>query len=317
MTDTNTAAPILALPTSIVSLASSGYIVRIRQRVMTFTKADKGIGAKVSADAGADRTVGKFNHDLFAGDPHLRALLNHRQTVYNWETRRFYDLDWSGSEHFCPVMMFAKVNEEFAALWNEHAALKKAWGDAYDSAIARMAFVRGSLFNRADYPSRDAMLAKFQLDMTVTEVPQGDYRNAIAQETAEYLRADLERQAQRAIGTMLNKQKAQLLTVLKSLSNCCELVTSVDADGNVKTKRKKLYDTTVERALELVDLFSQFNLTGDADLEAARAGLAAALDGVSIEALKESDTLRTIMKEQVDDVLKVFAPKVNVMDDEE
>lgn len=316
MTDITSPAPILAMPKSIVSLASSGYIIKVRQRVMTFTKADAKIGAKVSSDAGADRTVGKFNHDLFAGDPHLRALLNHRQTVYNWETKRFYELDWSGSDHFCPVMMFAKVNEEFAALHAEHAALKKAWGDAYDNAIARMAFVRGSLFNRADYPSRDAMLAKFQLDMIVTEVPQGDYRNAIAAETAEYLRADLERQAQGAIASMLDKQKGQLLKVLQSLSNCCELVTSVDANGTVKTKRKKLYDATIERALELCSLFESFNLTGDADLEAARAGLAAALDGVSIEALKESDTLRTIMKEQVDDVLKVFAPKVSVMDEE-
>jgi hypothetical protein len=313
---TDATSTILAMPKSIVSLASSGYIIKVRQRVMTFTKADAKIGAKVSSDAGADRTVGKFNHDLFAGDPHLRALLNHRQTVYNWETKRFYELDWSGSEHFCPIPMFAAILKEFDALKVEHAALKKAWGDAYDTAIARMAFVRGALFNRADYPSRDAMLAKFQLDMIVTEVPQGDYRNAIATETAEYLRADLERQAQGAITSMLDKQKAQLLTVLKSLSNCCELVTSTDKDGNVKTKRKKLYDSTVERAIELCSLFESFNLTGDADLEAARAGLAAALDGVSIDALKESDTLRTIMKEQVDDVLKTFAPKVSLMDEE-
>jgi hypothetical protein len=212
--------------------------------------------------------------------------------------------------------MFAAILKEFDALKVEHAALKKAWGDAYDTAIARMAFVRGSLFNRADYPSRDAMLAKFQLDMTVTEVPQGDYRNAIASETAEYLRADLERQAQGAIASMLDKQKTQLLKVLQSLSNCCELVTSVGANGEVKTKRRKLYDTTVERAVELVELFQQFNLTGDADLEAARAGLATALDGVSIDALKESDTMRQVMKEQVDDILKTFAPKVSVMDEE-
>ena len=316
MTDATSPAPLLAMPSSIVNLASSGFLIRIRQRVMTFTKADAKIGAKVSEDAGAERTVGKFNHDLFAGDPHLRALLNHRQTVYNWETKRFYDLDWSGTEYFCPMMIFAKVNEEFAALWNEHAALKKAWGDAYDNAIARMAFVRGSLFNRADYPSRDAMLSRFTLEMTVTEVPQGDYRNAIAAETAKYLRDDLERQAQRVINGMLDKQKAQMLKVLTSLSNCCELVTTTAADGTVKTKRRKLYDATVERAIELVELFQQFNLTGDADLEAARAGLAAALDGVSIDALKESDTMRQVMKEQVDDILKPFAPKVSVMDEE-
>lgn len=313
---TPTPAPILTMPKSIVSLASSGYLIKIRQTVMTFTKSDKAIGSKVSADAGAAQRVGTFNHDLFAGNPVLKALLNHRQTVYNWETKRFYQLEWSGSSHFCPVTTFATVIKEFDELKAQHAALKKTWGDAYDDAIAQMAFIRGDLFNRADYPSREEMLSRFTLSMTVTEVPQGDYRNAIAQETAEYLRADLERQAQRAIDAMLNKQKEQLLKVLGSLSNCCELVTSVDADGNIKTRRRKLYDTTVERALELVDLFSQFNLTNDPDLEQARAGLAAALDGINVAALKESDTMREVLKEQVDDVLKVFAPKVSVMDDE-
>lgn len=316
MSTSTTSSPILTMPKSIVSLASSGYLIKIRQTVMTFTKSDKAIGSKVSADAGAAQRVGTFHHDLFAGNPVLKALLNHRQTVYNWETRNFYNLAFGNGENFCPIPIFPAILKGFDELKAQHAALKKAWGNAYDDAIAQMAFIRGDLFNRADYPSRDEMLSRFTLEMVVTEVPQGDYRNAIAQETAEYLRADLERQAQNAIAAMLNKQKQQLLTVLKSISNCCELVTSVDADGNIKTKRKKLYDTTVERALELVDLFAQFNLTNDPDLEAARAGLAAALDGINVAALKESDTLREIVKEKVDDVLKVFAPKVSVMDDE-
>jgi hypothetical protein len=153
------------------------------------------------------------------------------------------------------------------------------------------------------------MLSRFTLSLNISEVPIGDFRNAIAADIAQDLFNDLSYQHEQRMNAMLTKQCGQLVEVMESLSHCCELVHVTDAKGNVKTKRRKLYDTTVTKALEFVAMFEGFNVAGNPDLEAARAALAKALDGVTIDTLRESDTMRQEVKEQVDDILKAFKPK--------
>jgi hypothetical protein len=187
----------------------------------------------------------------------------------------------------------------------------------YDGAISNAIMESNSTFTRADFMTKDAMLARFTLVMTIEEVPVGDFRNAIAQDIAQDLFIDLSRQHQQRMDAMLSKQCAQLLEVMESISHCCELVHTTAADGSLKVKRRKLYDSTINKALEFVRLFETFNIAGNPHLEAARAALAKAFDGVSVDTLRESDTLRTVIKEQVDDIIKQFKPTiVDEYDDE-
>lgn len=311
MSETNT----LTMPQHVTSLASSGVIINVRQRVLTFTKSDKKVSRKASADAGAQRDVGKFSHELFSNEEALRNLLNHRQTVYNWANLRFFP--WGKGEYYCPTSILPQVLKEFDDLKQQHAALKATWGNVYDTAIGNQAFVRGLFFNRADYMARDAMLARYQLDMIVSEVPVGDFRNAIANDIAQDLYTALAQQHERRIKTIGAAQSERLLEVLESLSRCCELVHTTDKDGKPVTKRRKLYNATVEKALQMVDVYQSFNFSETPQLEQARAALAKTLDGINIEALKESDTLRTVVKEQVDDILAVFRPTTFFTMDEE
>ena len=313
MSETNT--PALTMPQHVTSLATSGVIVNVRQRVLTFTESDKKVSSKASADAGAQRDVGKFSHELFSDEPALRDLLNHRQTVYNWMNLRFFP--WGKGEYYCPTIVLPTALKEFDALKKTHTALKAKWGSVYDTAIGNQAFVRGAFFNRADYMERDAMLSRYQLDMIVTEVPVGDFRNAIAADTAKDLFTSLSQQHERRIKVIGNEQSKRLLEVLESLSHCCELVQTTDKDGKPVTKRRKLYNATVEKALQLVDVYQSFNFSDMPELEQARAALAKTLDGVNVEALKESDTLRTVVKEQVDDIIAMFRPTTFDIDEDD
>lgn len=306
----------LTLPDHVTSLATSGVIITIRQTCMTFTMQDSHLSKKVSDDGNAKTLAGGWSHDLFGKgkdkEPTLRALLNHRQTVYNFANANLFV--WGKGEYYCPTATLPKVIKQFDDLKRQHADLKSAWGEAYDAAIARQAFLRGDYFNRNHYMPRDEMLKHYNLSMVVREVPVGDFRNAISADIAQDLLVSLSQQHERRIAFIAKQQSERMVEVLESLSHCCELVQERDKDGNLVTKRRKLYTSTIDKALQLCDLFEEFNLGANPALEKARAGLAAALDGIDVDALKESDTLRTVIKEQVDDVLALFRPTL-VTDD--
>jgi hypothetical protein len=147
---------------------------------------------------------------------------------------------------------------------------------------------------------------KFSIDLIQSEVPTGDFRCTIAQDLVDDMSKHYERQALRLVEDILSKQTNQLVEIMKSISYCCETETVIDDKGEVKVRRRKLYDSTLDRARELCETFKKFNLTADPKLEEARARLADLLDGVEIEKLRNSDTQRVVIKEGIDDILSKF-----------
>jgi hypothetical protein len=105
---------------------------------------------------------------------------------------------------------------------------------------------------------------------------------------------------------ILNKQTTQLVKIMQSISYCCETETVIDDKGEVKVRRRKLYDATLERARELCEIFKGFNLTADSRLEDARAKLQVLLGDLTIEQLRNSDAKRIVVKDGIDDILSKF-----------
>ena len=63
----------------------------------------------------------------------------------------------------------------------------------------------------------------------------------------------------------------------------------------------------------MINVYREFNLTNDTDLEDARAKLEMALRGVTVEELREGEVSRVQVKDAVDDILSKFAPRVAVI----
>jgi hypothetical protein len=97
----------------------------------------------------------------------------------------------------------------------------------------------------------------------------------------------------------------RLVLFASRISNAC---TEAEAGDDGKVKRKKIYESTISQAKEICDTLKAFNLTNNAEIETARAQLEAALDGVSLEDLRESSYVRATVKESVDDMLSKFQP---------
>jgi hypothetical protein len=99
----------------------------------------------------------------------------------------------------------------------------------------------------------------------------------------------------------------QFMEVMESISHCCGVdEISTSSDGEVKTKKRKIYEGTIEKARALCETFRGFNLTNDAEMAQMSESLKNVLNGVVAEDLRESDAVRESVKQGVDDILTKF-----------
>jgi hypothetical protein len=238
-----------------------------------------------------------------ANHPKHKAVVNYRQTIYNWLQRRTYR--WNQSQNLLPSVDVPKFKQEY----HEHEIAFHALVDElitqYDSIVSDMAFKQGTMFNRNDYPVKEQVAGKFSLNLYVSEVPMNDFRCGIAQDIAEDLFTTLSKQSARIIDSIAQEQSERMLEVMESISHCCGVDES-EVNGETRTKRRKIYDTTIQKALEMCESFKRFNLKNDSELEQARASLEKVLSGVKAEDIRDSDAVRHHVKEGIDDILSKF-----------
>ena len=300
----NVEATKLSKPEHLISLSSSGVLVSVDVKVWSATKQDRGISNEVTSAKRAAANAGKYVKNLLADHPKHKALVNYRQTIYNWMKATSYK--WNNAQDYVPIVNLPKFKHEF----NEHERvfndLAKEFFNEYDSIVSDMAFKQGDMFDRNDYPDKESLVSKFGVKLFVSEVPMSDFRCSIAQEIADDLFRTYQKQTEEIVSNIMVEQQTKFADVLKSLSHCCASEEIMTDTGEVKIKKRKVYDTTINKAKELCRVFKDFNLTGSQDLEQARAMLEDTLNGVDAEAIRDSDAVRASVKDGVDDILSKF-----------
>ena len=296
----------LQKPKHLISLASSAVLVSIDTKVWSATKQDRGISNEVSDAKRADRNAGKYVKNLLADHPKHKAIVNYRQTIYNWTKRRTYR--WNDANDLLPSVDVPKFKQEFGEHKLKFDTLVEEFLNSYGTIVSDMAFKAGDMFNRSDYPAVDELRVKFGVELYVSEVPMNDFRCGIANDIADDLFDTYSRQAENIVTEVMLAQKSRFVEVMKSISHCCGYdETGVDDNtGETKIKKRKIYDTTLLKAKEMCETFKGFNLNGDPELEEARAMLEKALADVNAEDIRESDAVRCSVKEDVDSILSKF-----------
>ena len=297
----------LEKPKHLISLASSAVLVSLDVNVWSATKQDRGISNEITTAKQADKNAGKYVKNLLADHFRHKALVNYRQTMYNWVKRRTYR--WNNAQDYLPSVDVPKFKQE----WHEHQKTFEQSVDTfiadYDSIVSDMAFKQGEMFDRNDYPAKEELASKFGVRLFVSEVPMNDFRCAISNDIADDLFATYAKQAEEIVSHVMVEQQTRFLEVMKSISHCCgvdELGVD-DNTGETKTKKRKIYDTTILKAKEMCESFKKFNLTDNPELEEARASLERTLSDVTAEDIRESDAVRHSVKEDVDSILGKFS----------
>lgn len=298
----------LQKPNHLISLASSGVLISLDISVWSATKQDRGISDEITTAKRADKSAGRYTKNLLADHPKHKAVVNYRQTMYNWMKRRTYR--WNNSQELLPSIDMPRFKQEYHDHERQFNNLVDEFIDAYEGIVSDMAFKQGDMFNRNDYPHKDQVRSKFALNLYVSEVPMSDFRCNIAQDIAEDLFRTYEKQTADIISSIQGEQANRFIEVMQSIAHCCGYDEMPLAAGatEVKIKKRKIYDTTIQKALEMCESFKGFNLTNDSALEEARASLEKLLHNTTPEQLRESDAVRSTVKDGINDILNKFAP---------
>lgn len=301
----------LNAPRHLISLASSALIVSVDIKTWTATKQDKSISNEVTTSKNADADAARVTKVLLSHSPEHKALLNYRQTVYNWLQRETYD--WAGSMRLLPTYKLESFKKQF----NEHMAAFNALLDkfvaAYPGLISDAAFKQGGMFNRSEYPEVQDVRRRFSMKLFTHAVPENDFRCSISQVLADDLKEHYEAQTQEIVGGVMTDLTKRLTTYATRLRNACE---EVQAEANEeaksgKAKRRKIYESTFDNVKSMVDMIRNFNLTNDADLTEAANKLEAILTTRSLSDLRDSAVARADTRDDLNDILSKFAP-INV-----
>ena len=287
-----------------ISLSSSAVIVSVDVNVWTATKQDRVISNEVTTLKNASADAGKFTKNLLANCPQHKALLNYRQTIYNWLQRSTYA--WAGGMQVLPTINLEKFKAEYEAHEREFAKLLAEFEAIYPSLVSDAAFKQGDMFNRSDYPDVQEIRGKFRMKMFVTKVPENDFRSGvIADAIAEDLKHHYERQVTEIVDNIMDDAAERFLEIASRLRNACE---EAQPDDDGKVKRKKIYETTVTQAKEIAKTLKAFNLTDNRALADACDAMDSALSEVSLNDLRESSYVRATVKSDLDDILNKFRP---------
>jgi hypothetical protein len=294
----------LQQPNHLISLASSALIVSVDVNVWTATKQDRVISNEVTASKNASADAGKFTKNLLSSSPDHKALLNYRQTVYNWLQRSTYD--WAGSMRLLPIINLERFKKEYEQHEKEFGELLDKFIIAYPQIISDAAFKQGDMFNRSEYPDTQEVRSKFRIKLHVSQVPASDFRTGgIATAIADDLKQHYERQTKDIIDAVMADATDRLIEIAERLQNAC---TEASADDDGKVRRKKIYDSTFTQAKEICETIRNFNLTNNTQLDAAVDQLSSALRDVTVEDLRESSYKRSEVRENLDEMLSKFKP---------
>jgi hypothetical protein len=287
------------------SLATSGRLVSIEIGVWGGSVRDRAVGAEVAHDKEADSDSVEVTKKLLAGCAEHKACLTNRQGVYNWA--KSFTLPWAGGFNYLMTARDAKFMREYQDREAETNRLAAEFIRVYPDVVSNTAFAKqGKLFNRTDYPAVEILKNKFFIVLHSMPVPIEDPRCQVSVVAAEDAYKHYMRQTEDYFNTMTDKIGKDLHAVVSSLAYCCDSEVATNKKGETVVRKRRLYDSTVHRAIELCETLKQFTVIDNPDIVEARDALDKALSGLTPEVLRENDTVRHDVKNSMEDILSKF-----------
>jgi len=183
-----------------------------------------------------------------------------------------------------PLVMVEDVTRKIRTHEAKRRMLVDAFMAVYETDKKRAEYRLSSLYNPADYPSSDKVRAKFTFDWKFLSFgPPGNLAE-VAPEIYAQEREKAAREMSNAVSEITQVMRETVATMVFRLQDS---LTPRD-DG----KQRKLYDSAVESLQQFLSTFSLRNVVGDRQLAEEVKKAQAVLSGVSIEALRSTDSLR-------------------------
>ena len=287
---------------SVSKLSSSALIVNLSLSVWTGRKLDKRVSEEVDQQNSTKTRAGNYHKNLLAGSGKLTEITKIANATRSW----LYGVTqpWGDNgDRILNMAYFMEFKDRLADYEGQFGTAVNSFLGDYDTLVAAAAFQLGDLFNREDYPMREAIEAKFGFRYNMIPLPQaGDFRVDIGEEGLKELQTQYEAVLQQRVTGAMTEAWERLHDCLTRMS---ERLTD-DTDSNGDPKRKIFRDSLIENAVEVCGLLKSFNITGDTRMDEMRKQLEDAMRGVDADSLRDSDMLREQTKRKVDNILSKF-----------
>lgn len=283
---------------NVASISSAAVLTSLNISVWTGRKLDKQVSAEIDADKHTRVRAGNYHKNLMAGVSELEDIGKFAADTRNWFTYRTLPWGNEGTKIIPTASLFdfkAELAQREQAFWE----LVDRFCGVYYTAIQGAQFKMGALFNADEYPPVETIREKFGFRYVFNPVPEaGDFRVDIGQTGLDELREQFNAAKEEAIAQAMSDMWGRIKEVTERLSR--QLRVENETKG-------KLYQSTLDGALELCEMLKTMNLTGDAQMERARRDLFNTLNGVDLKDLKQDDGARLAVKAELDDLLSKFA----------
>lgn len=280
------------------TLHSSAVLISLKISVWNTKKKDKRASEKVEVDAGAMGKVGAYNKNIVPGFTALEDLGKFAADCRNWLTRSTVPWAFDGVNLVSTAVLWNGFDQELKdrekRFWDQVEIVL----DEYANARQIAQFKLGSLFDANEYPTVDEVRGKFRFEYGYYPVPEaGDFRVDVHREGLSFLEEQFERERQKALGEAMATLWERVRKVVETLSNQLRVT---------KNEKGKLYQSTLDTALELCSMMRDMNLTGDTKMEQVRRELYSVVNGMDLQDLKKDDGQRVAIKQEIDALLSKF-----------
>jgi len=284
------------------NIDTCALLVEFNASVWTARKLDRGVTDEIIYEKGAGaKDAARVNKHLLAGRPELEVIQKHVGMIRTY----VYDntLPWSDTGiRLLPTIKFLDFNDRMAQFEEEFTGLVNRFVTIYPTIITAQAMALGDMFNRDDYPSDVEMAHKFSFRINYMPVPKaGDFRVDVGNDAQDELQKRLAKMADERIESAMKEARERLKSHMERMMERLKV-----EEVNGKVSKSRIHDSLIDGGLELCDVLQALNLTGDAELEAARVKLESVLRSVDVDDLRKHDDARKEVRTQVAEIMDKF-----------
>jgi hypothetical protein len=240
-----------------MKLNDRALLVSLSISQWTARKLDKKATKDVADINRASTSAGRYNKSLLPLNDLLANV--HQKTGVIREKFAKNTLPWGvDGTRILPSANYLQFMQDFRKEKAEWQSLVDMFFDNYEYLVAEAKRWLGDLYDEKDYPSKDSVMTKFNMDMGIYPVPSSDFRVALSSDELTRIREDLE---------------ARMTTVQQEAMNDCwhRLYKHVEHITEKLSDPKNIFrDSMIDNARETCDLLTRLNISDDPNLEAMR-----------------------------------------------
>ena len=278
------------------SIGSSAMLCELSISTWTGRKKDKKASEDVTTDNHAASGVASVHKKLLADCQELMAV--QKFTANSRNIHYAMTMPWSDTGlRLLPTAQYFKYHQAMTDIQNEYDRLVDLFLYSYEWEITQASAKLGDLFDRNEYPSVDSLRNKFGFRLSYIPLPDaGDFRIDIGNEATEQVKEHYQSYYSTQLNNAMNDVWQRTHKALTAMSE--------RLDYSASEGKKIFRDTLVTNVLDMVELLTVCNVTGDSQMNAAQMKLEDAFRGVNADALREDAHLRSETKRTVDEVIK-------------